>query len=429
MLKIQGQQQRAFCDGVSRRDFIKAGGLTVGGLTLAQVLAAREAGAKEAHAAGRPSSAHKAVIMVYLPGGPTHMDTYDLKPEAAAEFRGELKPIKTNVPGMEISELFPKQATIADKLAVLRGVRFVDEHDAHLLTTGFPQKVRRPAFGSVVSKFRAGSETMPPYVSLMNRPSDEDPEYCGAQHRPFVPSGQGLSNLSLVSGVNNTRLEDRKQLLAAFDGIRRDMDSRGAMTGMDSFTTRALDMVTSPKARDAFDVSKESDKMQERYGKDNKGFLQARRLVESGVSVVTLSTGGWDTHSNNFDSMRKQLPRIDQGVHALVTDLHERGLDKDVAVIMWGEFGRTPRVNSSAGRDHWSPAGFALMAGGGMRMGQVIGATDSRGERALGNPITPSNILSTLYRGMGIDPAAHIMDNNGRPVHVLDDREPVSALL
>ena len=426
MLTFLGKERR-FCDGLSRRDFISAGALAVGGLTLADVLRGQ---AQAKTGATRPSgSSHKAVIMIYMPGGPTHMDTYDLKPEAAAEFRGEFKPIRTKVPGIQLCELMPLQASIADKLTVVRGIKFYDEHDAHHLMTGFPMKVRRPAFGSVVSKFNSASAGMPPYVSLMNRPQDEDPEYVGTAHRYFTPSGPGLQNMSLVSGVTSDRLEDRKALLNTFDTLRRDVDGKGLMNGMDAFTARALDMVTSPKARQAFDINQESDKVKVKYGRENTAFLQARRLVEAGVSVVTLSTGGWDTHGKNFDSMRKQLPRIDQGVHALVTDLHERGLDKDVAVVMWGEFGRTPRINKDAGRDHWAPAGFALLAGGGFRNGQVIGATDSRGERALGATITPSNVLASLYGHMGIDPAITLTDGSGRPVHILDEREPLAGLV
>jgi hypothetical protein len=429
MLKFLGQR-RQFCDGIARRDFIQAGVLAIGGLTMADLLRSQAAAKEAAATAGVRGSAssHKAVIMIYLPGGPTHIDTYDPKPEAAAEFRGEFKPTRTSVPGMQLCELLPRQAAIADKLAVLRGVRFTDEHDAHLLMTGFPERVRRPAFGSVVSKLKSARGAMPPYVSLMNRPMDEDPEYCGAAHRPFLPSGPGMQDLTLVSGVGKDRLEDRKTLLNTFDSLRRDVDAKGSMAGMDAFTARALDMITSPKTRQAFDVSHEPDKVRDRYGKECAGFLQARRLVEAGVSVVSVAFGGWDTHSNNFDSMRKQLPRLDQGFSALVNDLHERGLADDVAVVMWGEFGRTPRVNSTAGRDHWSQAGFAVVAGGGFKTGQVIGETDGRGERSKGEPVTPQNVLCSLYGHLGIDPSTTLTDGMGRPMYLLDDRRPVPGL-
>ena len=421
MLAFFGRK-RSFCDGVSRRDFLRVGSLAVGGLSLADVLRLRAN-------AGETPKAGKSVIMVYLPGGPTHLDTYDMKPDAPPEFRGELRPIRTNVPGISICELMPQQARIMDQLAIVNGVQFVDEHSAHLVMTGFPDRIHRPAFGSITSYLKKQDDGLPPYVSLMNQPLAEDPAYTGTAHRPFVPSGPGLENLSLVSSVSLERLGDRKALLSNLDRIRRDIDYGSAIAGVDAFTVRALDMIASKAAREAFDVEKEPAEVREKYGQDNLDFLKARRLVEAGVSVVTLATGGWDTHGDNFGQMRRQLPRLDQGLYALVTDLKERGLDNDVAVVMWGEFGRTPRVNGGAGRDHWAPAGFAWLAGGGFRRGQVIGETDAHGERAKGKPFTPSNILAALYRHLGIDPMIAIVDNNGRPTYLLDDREPLKELV
>jgi len=420
MLTFEGRNER-FCDGVSRRGFLKVGTLGIGGLTMADLLR-NEAQAKS------PAGRNKAVIMIYLPGGPTHMDTYDLKPDAPTEFRGEFKPIRGKGE-VDFCELFPKQASIGDKLAVVRGLVTVNEHSAHMVMTGFPGKVMRPAFGSVVSRLGGSASGLPPYVSLMNRMRDESPEYLGSAHKPFVPSQQGLSSFSLVSGVTQDRLEDRKSLLGEFDSMRREMDADGSISGMDAFTVRALDVITSDKARAAFDVSKEPSKVRDAYGKDNTGFLQARRLVEAGVRVVTLSTGGWDSHSNNFQTMRRQLPKVDQAIHALVSDLHERGLADDVSVVMWGEFGRTPRINKNAGRDHWPSSGFALLAGGGMKTGQVIGESDSRGERPKGAPVTPSHVLSTLYTNLGIDPGATVNDSTGRPMYLLEDRQALTKLL
>jgi hypothetical protein len=229
MLTLLGQN-RAFCDGVNRRDFLRVGALSVGGLTLVDVLRQRAAAAPGSPAAG---SRQKSVIMIYLPGGPSHMDMYDLKPQAAREFRGEFNPIPTNVPGIEICELFPRQAKIMDKLAILRGIQFVDEHSAHMVMTGFSDRIRRPAFGCYVSHFRGRESSLPPYVSLMNNERDEHPEFLGTAHRPFVPSGPGLQNLSLVSAVNTDRLAHRKTLLASLDTLRRDVDASGAMTGLD----------------------------------------------------------------------------------------------------------------------------------------------------------------------------------------------------
>jgi hypothetical protein len=352
-----------------------------------------------------------------------------MKPDAPVEFRGELRPIKTNVPGVDICELMPLQAKIADKLAVLRGVKFVDEHSPHMVMTGYPDRVLRPAFGSIVSYLKGKQDGLPPYVSLNYNSKAEDPVYTGTAHRPFVPSGPGLENLGLVSGVTLDRLSSRKELLGHLDTIRREVDYGGSLAGVDAFTARALDMVTTKTAREAFDVEKEPQAVRDRYGRENMEFLKARRLVEAGVSVVTLATGGWDTHGDNFNSMRKQLPRIDQGIHALVTDLYERGLGNDVTVVMWGEFGRTPRVNSGAGRDHWGPAGFALVAGGSFKLGQAIGETDSHGDRSKDAPITPSNVLASLYHHLGINPATTIPDNNGRPMYLLDERDPVRELI
>ncbi len=232
-----------------------------------------------------------------------------------------------------------------------------------------------------------------------------------------------------MSGVSLDRLNDRKSLLSHLDSIRRDIDYRGALAGVDAYTTRALDMVASTKTREAFDIGHEPAATREKYGAGNEDFLRARRLVESGISVVTLVVGGWDTHGNNFGALRSMLPRLDQGIHALVSDLHERGRARDTAVVVWGEFGRTPRVNASAGRDHWPRAGFALLAGGKFRTGQTIGETDARGESAKGLSMTSAHVLTSLYTHLGIDPATTIPDNNGRPMYLVEERDPVPGLV
>jgi hypothetical protein len=316
-----------------------------------------------------------------------------------------------------------------DKLAILRGLNFVEEHSAHSLWTGYPERINRPAFGSVVSYLKGPHEALPPYVSLMNQPLSEDPAYCGPAHRPFVPTGPGLENLGLVSGVSLDRLQGRKQLLGGLDTIRRDIDYRGALAGLDAYTVRALDMVASTGTREAFDISKEPQSVRDRYGVANQDFLRARRLVEAGISVVTLVVGGWDTHSNNFNAMRSLLPNLDQGVHALVSDLHERGRGRDAAVVVWGEFGRTPRVNATAGRDHWPRAGFTVLAGGNFKTGQIIGETDDRGESPKGLSMTSAHVLTSLYEHLGIDPGLTIPDNNGRPMYLLDERDAVPGLV
>jgi hypothetical protein len=338
------------------------------------------------------------------------------------------------VPGIEICEHMPLQAQLMEKLAIVRGIKSNDlgDHTPHYIITGFPDRGKRPALGSVVSYLRSPAEGLPPYVSLMYKApglyDNESPAYTGSAHRPFVPKAEGLANLSLAQGVSLDRLRDRRQLLRAFDTLSRDIASPGAISERDAYTQRALEMITSPQARDAFDVSRETPATHARYGKFCETFLMARRLVEAGVAVVTLKVGDWDTHEHNFRDMRDQLPQLDQGFHALVTDLSERGLDKDVAVVMWGEFGRAPRISRIAGRDHWPEAGAAVVAGGGFKVGQVIGETDAHAGQAKGRPYTPSNLLASLYRHLGIDPATSIPDHNQRPMHVLNDREPVREL-
>ena len=469
MLTIGGATEQ-LCDGLSRRDFLRIGALgsmgTLGaGLTLTDLLRLRECGAAS------PGSSSKAVIMIVLQGGPSQLDTYDLKPDAPAEYRGEFKPIQTNVPGIDICELMPMQATIADKLAIIRGFQTRDPcHTLEEVVTGFRPRDKRPAFGSIVSRVSDRTAGIPPFVSLTvdngkrsgRRRKElhraESPGYAGLAHGPFIPRGQALENLTLADGVTPQRLQQRKHLLSAFDDLHRTLDAKGS-AGMDQLTARALEMITSPKIRDALDVNLEPESVRAKYtGRPTYGtdgfvknapyikssgtwegmrFLQARRLVEAGVSVVSLTTGvNWDHHGRNsivpesiFVMLRSLLPLLDRSIHALVTDLHERGLDKDVAVVMWGEFGRTPRVNKMAGRDHWNPSNIALLAGGGLRMGQVIGETDAHAAHIKHRLVTPQNVMATLYHVLGIDPSQTIPDLNGRPMYLLDERETIEELV
>jgi hypothetical protein len=413
---------------LSRRDVLQIGALAFGGLTLAEVLKSRAS-------AGANAARGKSVIMIWLRGGASHIDSYDLKPQAPLEIRGEFRPIATNVPGIEICEHMPRQAAIMDKLAIVRGIKSNDlgDHTPHYILTGFPDRGKRPAFGAVVSYLRPRSDGLPPYVSLMYKPpglyDNEGPTYLGAAHRPFVPKAEGLVNLSLAEGISLERLSDRRRLLGEFDSLNRAIDQSGAMSAMDAHSQRAMEMVVSPKVREAFDLKREAAGAYERYGKYCENFLLARRIVEAGVPVVTLKVGDWDTHEKNFIDMRTQLPQFDQGVHALITDLYDRGLQDEVAVVIWGEFGRAPRITRIDGRDHWPEAGAAVVAGGGFRVGQTIGETDRHGGQAKGTPYTPSNLLSNLYQHLGIDPVTTVPDFNRRPMHVLDDRQPVRELL
>jgi len=430
MLRFLGSSHK-FCDGLARRDFLQIGAFGAG-LTLADMLHARTANAA-ATAKKQASRSNKAAIMIYLPGGPSHMDMYDLKPEAPVEFRGEFNPIKTNVTGVEICEHFPMQAKMWDKLACVRSVVSVDEHSDTLVMTGYPDRVNRiadhPCFGSVVSKLRSESNgAVPPFVSLRGMSRGTEPGYLGIAHRPFTPGGQGNSNLKMANGVTVDRLDDRKNLLAGFDDTRREIDASGTMLGMDSYTEKAIEMVTAGVVRNALDIRKEDQKVQERY-KGVEQFLTARRLVEAGVGCVTLSIGGWDTHGQNFVQLKKQLPQVDRGIANLIQDLHDRGMADDVVTVMWGEFGRTPKVNMNAGRDHWSPVMGAMIAGGGLKMGQAVGASTAKGERPKDRPVTVPQLLSTIYRQLGIDPAMTFPNGAGRPMYVLDDRDVVKELV
>lgn len=421
------------CRGtLSRRDVLQVGGLSFAGLTLAEVLRLR---ASAAPSSARGAERAKSVILIWMRGGPSHIDSFDMKPNAPAEVRGEFHPIPTNISGIQICEHTPLLAGITDKLAIVRGIQSNDlgDHTPHFIITGSPDRGKRPAFGAIVSHLQPRTDGLPPYVSLMYKPpglyDNEGPVYLGPSHRPFVPRSEGLANLSLAKGISLDRLSDRRQLLREFDARNRELDRSDVISGLDAFTHRALEMVTSPKARDAFDVSQEPAETHARYGKFCENFLIARRLVEAGISVVTLKVGDWDTHEKNFRDMREQLPQLDRGFHALVTDLHERGLDKDVAVVLWGEFGRAPRISRGDGRDHWPEAGAAVLAGGGFRVGQVIGETDSHGGRSKVRPYTPGNVLANLYRHLGIDPATTILDHSRRPMPLLDDRNVVRELV
>ena len=446
---LNGCSER-FCDGVSRRSFLRAGGLALGGLTLSDFLRLKAAGAVA------PERRGKSVIMICLGGGPSHVDTYDMKPEAPAEIRGEFRPIKTNVPGMELSELLPRQAKIADKFAVVRSVTWQEpDHQRIEIFTGFPKRERRPSFGSYVSRLAQRRDAaLPKFVSLKGDDQEiaeaEQPLWVGAQHRPFVPDNRGLRTLEPTRQVDLSRLKNRRELLAQLDTLRRDVDASGEMRAFDAFTGQAFDLLTSGKARRAFDLSDEKPETLDRYrvggnkfmyshssspvSWDWESFVRARRLVEAGVSFVSMQVGLWDHHCAEglptiFESYRSLLPLYDACLSALITDLHERSLHQDVCVVVWGEFGRTPRINKFGGRDHWPAAGSALFAGGGLKMGQYVGTTSAGGEYPVTRPYTPQNILATLYHVLGIDPAATIPDHSGRPQYLLDDRDPVKELI
>jgi len=451
MLTFFNGGREQFCDGISRRSFLRAGGLAIGGLALSDLLRLKAQGAVSAERRG------KSVIMICLGGGPSHVDTYDMKPDAPAEIRGEFRPIKSNVPGMQLCELLPKQAKLADKFAVVRTVTWQEpDHQRIEIFTGFPKKERRPSFGSCVSRFiPERDKTLPKFVSLKGDDQEiaeaEQPLWVGAQHRAFVPNNQGLKSLEVTRQVDLSRLKSRKELLTELDTLRRDVDTRGEMGALDVFSGQALDMLTSGKARRAFDLSEEKPETLDRYRSggdkfmyshspsspsfwDWQAFVRARRLVEAGVPFVSMQVGLWDHHCADglptlFESYRSLLPLYDNCISALITDLHERGLHNEVCIVAWGEFGRTPRINKFGGRDHWPGAGSVLFSGGGLKMGQYVGETSSGGEYPITRPYTPQSVLATLYHVLGIDPSATIPDHNGRPQYLLDDREPVKELI
>ncbi|HYH68113.1 MAG TPA: DUF1501 domain-containing protein [Urbifossiella sp.] len=430
MLTFWGGKQKS-CDGESRRNFLRVGAFGAG-LTLADMLRARAA----TQAPGAPTrSSQKSVIMVYLPGGPSHMDMYDLKPDAPVEFRGEFRPIATNVPGVQISEHMPLQARMMDKLAIVRSLVAVDEHSDSNVMTGFSENVNRtatggqhPSIGSVISRTRAGANAdVPPFVSLRGMSIGTEPGFLGISHRPFTAEGPGIQNLRPNGAAD--RMGERRDLLGRFDTVRRDIDASGTMSGMDAFSRRAFDMISSGTVRQALDLKNEEPRSRDRY-KGVEQFLTARRLVEAGVGCVTLSYGGWDTHESNFVQLRRQLPNLDRGVAHLVQDLHDRGMQDDVIVVVWGEFGRTPKVNSNmGGRDHWSPVMSALVAGGGLKMGQAVGSSSARGEYPKDRPYKVPHLLSTVYQAIGIDPSHTFLNGAGRPMYILDDRATVTELV
>ena len=435
MLTIYGPRQR-FCDGISRRNFLKIGALGLGGLTLPQLLQA------EAQSGIRRS--HKAVIMIFLPGGPSHQDIFDLKMDAPSEIRGEFKPISTNVPGIQICEHLPLLAKMMDKLVLIRSiVGATGDHYAVQCLTGRSHKNMPPGgwpcLGSTVAKLQGPvNKSIPPFVGLspkmghMPWADNGQSGFLGPACAPFRPNDAGKDDL-VLNGITLDRLADRKNLLASFDRFRRDVDASGLMEGLDSFNEQAFGMLTSSRLLEALDIEKETAGTRARYGKgdpknrDDGGpklmehMLIARRLVEAGARCVTLAFSRWDHHGDNFGALRQDLPLLDQGVSALIEDLHQRGLDKDVSVVVWGEFGRTPTINKDAGRDHWPRVSCGLLACGGIKTGQVIGATDRLGGEAIERPVQFGDVFATLYHNLGIDVTkVTVTDLSGRPQYLVD---------
>lgn len=445
MIVIPGGRVR-FCDGLDRRSFLHVGSLALGGLTLPGLLRAEAAGAEST---GGHGSRHKSVIMIFLSGGPPHQDMVDLKPDAPVEIRGEFNPIATNVPGIEICELLPRLAQRADRLAIIRSlVGSEGRHAAFQCMTG--QSVAQqppggwPSLGSVVSKLQGPvAAGVPPFIGLspkMKGAPWADPGqagYAGQAHAPFAPNAE--STILKLQGTSRDQLSSRQSLLGQLDGLKRRVESSGALDGADSYYRQAFGILTSSTLVDALDLDREDPGVRARYGGGslepagygdagpltNDYFLAARRLVEAGARVVTLAYGRWDwhgrPHGTMFENARDHFPRFDQGLTALLDDLDERGLSRDVSVIVWGEFGRTPVINKNGGRDHWPQVGCALLAGGGMRTGQVIGSTNRLGEHPRDRPVHFQEVFATVYHTLGIDvEQTTINDLTGRPQYLVD---------
>ncbi|MCR9233758.1 MAG: DUF1501 domain-containing protein [bacterium] len=457
MLTILGKptaKNGTFCDGVSRRSFLKIGGMALGGISLP--------GALRAEAESQTGSNHKAIINIYLPGGPSHIDLWDPKPDAPKEIRGEFAPIKTNVPGVEICELFPRMASMMDKFIPIRTISDADgRHDAYQCMTGRTFGSRQPpggwpAAGAFVSKLQGPvNSAVPAHVALMYKTGNGtwgEPGTGGFLGVPYAPfnlvgrKARSSPDNMILQGITLERLRDRVKLQKAFDSFRRDADTSGLMESMDVYSQQAMNILTTSKLADALDLSKEDPQILARYGESSEkfqrdgappmieNFCMARRLVEAGARFVSLNYSRWDWHGPdgmNFPKSREEFPRLDQGLAALVTDLHERGLDKDVSVVVWGEFGRTPKINKNNSRDHWPRVSCAMLAGGGMRAGQVIGRTNRKGEYAEDRPVKFQEVFATLYQNVGLDlNGTRIFDTAGTPQYLVDQGiEPIHELI
>jgi len=449
-----------YCDGLSRRSFIKLGVAGMASVGLPGLLRARDVSAQSTRERKDTS-----VILIWLDGGPSHMDLYDLKPDAPAENRGIWKPIPTRVPGFEISELFPKQAAVADKFSIVRSLHHdTGDHfmGAHLMLTskamgvsGANTEGKFPGIGAIASRELGSRRSgVPPYVAIPHaasvgiNPGYFGGNFLGMQFNPFPTGGNpdapnfSVQNLNLARGLSMPRLEDRRSLVKHFDEVSKSLETMAEVQAMDRFSQEAFDFVTSPVTREAFQIHKEEPRLRDQYGRNEWGqsALLARRLVEAGSTFVTVHLGGWDHHWNLKAGMEANLPKVDAMVATLLRDLHERGLLDKTLVVMCGEFSRTPRMNNGGnggapmsmgtpGRDHWGNAMFCLMGGGGVRGGQIVGSTDRLGYRPHTRPVTPANIHATMYKVLGLDPKLQVLDRAGRPISVLEDPTPIHELL
>jgi hypothetical protein len=432
---------------LKRRNFLHLGLGALGGIGLSDILKLRS----QAAAAKGTGANDVRCILVWLDGGPSHYETFDPKPDAPKEIRGEFKSIKTKTPGIHFSEVIPKLAEVSDKLTIVRSIAHEqNNHGAgnHYMMTGRPTPVPvgcgafvtfHPSYGSVVSYKRGMKQGMPPYISTPRMTRSGGPNFLGAQHAPFIiadnPDSKGFKvrDVSIPSAVNDGRANSRKALRESLDQLKRinETIAEDPAVSFDEFYSQGFELITSQEAQAAFDIEKEPEQMRELYGRNDFGqrLLLARRLTEVGVPFITVSNGGWDDHSDLFKGYKKdKAGRLDQGLSALISDLHQRGTLDNTLVIALGEFGRTPKVNERGGRDHWSFAMSVLMAGAGIPGGQVVGATDAKGYYASENIYSPEDFAASIYTKMGIDPSLILHDTANRPLQLVDHGHPIKEL-
>lgn len=430
------------CDGMTRRDLLRVGGLTALGLTMPTLLRANAANASGSTATAKRQPS---CILLWMGGGPSQVDTFDPKPEAPQEIRGTFKAIPTNVSGIQLSEHLPKLAKQMDKFSILRSVTSPDgnhETATHYLLTGYPfnPSIEFPGYGSVIAREKGFQNAMPPYAMFGGMPNMHGGGgYMGAVYNPFIINGDpnsanfSVQDVALPNGVDVARMDRRHMLRDALDNWQKNKEtaSKGAQT-MDEFYERAYNLVTSPIAKKAFDLKEEPAKLRDEYGHNNFGqsCLLARRLVEAGVRCVSINYNGWDTHTDNFNALEKNLlPPLDGGYSALLNDLKQRGLLDTTLVVWMGEFGRTPRINSSAGRDHWPGAISVCMGGGGVKTGMVVGSSNAIGEYPKDRPIRVEDVAATIYQVMGVNNEKEFMTPQERPVKINYDGTPIPELL
>ena len=440
MLNINlNQSISKLCNGQSRRDCLRVGTLGPLGLTMAHLLQQQSLVAEES-----PQRRAKSVILVYLGGGLSHHDSFDLKPEAPAEIRGKYKPVSTCVPGIQICELLPKISGIMDRVALIRSGSHTNDH--HETATNWALSGRFgsafgdfPSIGAVVANQLGFSGQIPPYVAIPHNPSFTwelgKSAFLGGRYESFKAgdpnqAGYRVRDLVRTTALTDKSIERRRTLLQAVDSLARQVEGNDQSATYDEFQKRASEMILSPQARTAFDIEQEPADLRDSYGRNMFGqsCLLARRLVESGVTFTTINYGGWDHHGKIFESLDKKLPEFDMGFSSLIRDLDQRGLLNDTLVACFGEFGRSPGVNKDAGRDHWGPAASMLFAGAGIQPGQVIGATDDHGGYAIKRPVRPADVAFTIYSSLGIPPRRQIYTPDGRPVEILDQGELIQEL-